>query len=101
MIVRPDFITDEQIAIWDEHIKRDEVLLDVVPVELVNQPEIKEVLYAGLWVVEELTKMGYDDTVVADIQYAHGRQSFGNDTWQIARIFIDAYKLSAPKRKIN
>lgn len=101
MATRPDFITDEQIAAWDDNIENDEALLETLSYDLINRPEIKEVLYAGLWVAEELTKMGYDSTTVTDIQYAHGRQSFGNDTWQIAKIFVDAYKISAPKRKTN
>ncbi len=101
MTARPDFITEEQIAKWDTDLKNDTTLLETIPLELINEPEMKEVLYAGLWVVEELTRMGYDSTTVSDIQYSHGRQSFGRDTWQIAKIFVDAYKFSAPNRKKN
>lgn len=100
-MIRPDFITTEQITTWDLHLKQDQDLLGIMPEELINQPEIKEVLYAGLWLVDQLRNFGQDEQTVMDIQYAHGRQSFGNDPWIIAKIFSNAYKHSAPLRKIN
>ncbi len=100
-MTRPDSISPEQIATWDAQIAADEALHELIPSELISQPEFREVLYAGLWLVEQLRSFGQDETTVLDIQYAHGRQSFGNDPWIIAKIFADAYKYSVTTRKMN
>lgn len=98
-MTRPNFIVPEQISAWDENIKNDIELQKATSQEFINSPEIKEVLYSGLWLVEELTKLGYDDDLIIQLQYSHGRQSFGNDPWHVAQVIVNGFKIINLKGK--
>lgn len=85
---RPDFVTNEDIARWSEQIDS-EAELDL----LVQFPLIREVCYAGLWMVEELNKLHCPEEYIVRIQYAAGQGSFGREPWAVHQEFLERYRL--------
>jgi hypothetical protein len=86
---RPEFITEADIARWDEHIKND-VELQKVLTE--NQFEnFQEVLRASRWLVEEMTSRGISEFEIGAMQQTLGAHSFGADPWQVAMSIRDVY----------
>ena len=85
---RPKFVTDEDILRWSEIIDQD----PNVPALLVASEVIREVCYAGLWLCEELDKLGCPDEMISRIQYTCGKLSFGRDTWEVHQKVLEEYK---------
>lgn len=85
---RPEFVTNESIARWSENIDNDS---DILP-ELINNPIIREVCYAGLWLCEELYNLGCPEEMIVRIQFSAGRYSFGRDPWEAHQLFLNSYK---------
>lgn len=52
---RPQEVTDEQIAAWENEFKNDSK--DIPPI-LVNVPLIRETLCVGCWLDQELDRLG-------------------------------------------
>lgn len=83
---RPDFITYEDITRWSESIDSDPNLSPA----LTENPIIREVLYSGAWLLEQLEKAGCPDILITRIQYTAGRLCFGRDPWEVhSSILID------------
>jgi hypothetical protein len=85
---KPDFITEEDLARWSNNIDTDLNL----PRLLANDPTIREVCYAGLWLCEELEKLECPNVIIVRIQETAGRLSFGRDPWDVSISMIHAYK---------
>lgn len=85
---RPDSVTNEDINRWSENIDNDERL----PKSLAANPIVREVCYAGLWLCEELEKLGCPGEFITRIQYTAGQCSFGREPWEVHQSFLDAYK---------
>lgn len=85
---RPTFISSEDIARWSENIDNDPNL----PSYVAQEPIIREVCYAGLWLAEELDKLGCPKNFIQRIQFTAGRLSFGRDTWQVHQDMLENYK---------
>lgn len=85
---RPDFINNTQIKEWDEVIELDKN----IPNELKKSSIIKEVCYAGLWLVEELEHLNCPDSLIFRIQFTAGKLSFGRDPWEISEMILLKYK---------
>src|SRR5271170_4168746 len=83
------FLTDEQIEKYDEQIKNDKI-----PEEILQEPLLMEVMYAGLWLVEQLKELKCPDEYIVRIQYTAGAASFGREPWEIHQYYLDAYKNS-------
>ncbi len=88
---RPQFITPEQITQWDENINNDSLLKGVVPQAFIGDAVMREVLYASLWLQEEMIKLGAVDTTIYASQLTLGKESFGADPWQVAQTLLDLY----------
>jgi hypothetical protein len=84
---RPEFITYEDTVRWDEQIKHDNI-----EEEIAEEPLLIEVIYAGLWLVEELIKLKCPQDYIIRIQYTAGAASFGRDPWELHQYYLDAYK---------
>lgn len=84
---RPEFITSEQVIAWDLNIQNDKM----IPEYLKNNPIILEVMRSGLWVAEELDKLGCDRVMITQLQYTHGRLCFGRDAWEQASLIVNDY----------
>lgn len=85
---RPDFITNTDIARWSSELDSDPDM----PQEMINEPILREVCYAGMWLVEELQKQRCPDELITRIQFSAGKASFGNDPWNIHENFLNGYK---------
>ena len=84
---RPDFVTNEDITRWSENIDNDPNL----PEALRQQPLLREVLYAGLWLGEQLEKTDLSIENQARLRYTAGQLSFGKDPWQVHQEMWDDY----------
>ena len=85
---RPDFISNTDIARWSAELDSDP---DISP-DLVSEPIIREVCYAGMWLVEQLQKEHCPNELIDRIQYSAGKSSFGKDPWEIHQNFLGGYR---------
>lgn len=96
--MRPSFITQEKIQEWDVVISNDNLNVN---------PSLKEVIYAGLWLREELEKQNVPTELLDRIQYTAGAASFGRDTWEVSQHILHLFNTNAlnfeeeKKEKIN
>jgi hypothetical protein len=75
---RPETVTYEDLQRWSEKIDNDP-LMDA---NLAQNPIIREVCYAGQWLVDRLTELDCPDHVIGRIMYTAGRICFGRkDPW--------------------
>lgn len=91
-MARPEFITEEEITRWDQEIKEDAAHDEELYHQLSQHPELKETCYAGLYLVEELDKLGCPDELIFRIQFTAGKMSFGKDPWDVSVLILDKYK---------
>lgn len=84
---RPDFITEEDIAKWDHIIDTDPAM----PIAVLDEPLIREVMYAGLWLTEELIKAECSEENIFLLQFTAGQLSFGKDPWDVHQEMLDDY----------
>lgn len=87
-MLRPNFVTEEDILRWDNIIDNDPLM----PKSLASSPTIREVCYAGLWLYDELESLSCPDSIIFRIQDAAGRLSFGRDTWEVSAKLLESYK---------
>lgn len=87
---RPTFVTEEDITRWDENMNGDPMLSPV----FFDNPTIKEVCYAGLWLCEQLDSLQCPSEYITRIQYTAGKCSFGRDPWEVHQSFLESYKLN-------
>ncbi len=85
---RPNFITEEDIQRWEANINSDPYL----PEDFANSLEFRELCYAGLWMYEELIKLGLNDADIGKLQYYAGKLSYHNDPWEVHQKSIEMYK---------
>jgi hypothetical protein len=85
---RPNFVTEEDISRWSENIDNDPGM----PKSLAASPTIREVCFAGFWLCDELAKLECPDFLIVRIQDAHGRLSFGRETWEVSHQLLELYK---------
>lgn len=85
---RPDFVTGENLARWSENLDSDPNL----PQDLIQSPIVREVCYAGLFLIEELEKLQCPESIIIRIQFTAGKLSFGRDAWDVHLKLLDDYK---------
>lgn len=89
---RPDFVTNEDIARWSDNIDNDPHATHILKL-FSNSPILREVMYAGLWMAEELDKLGCHRILITRLQFSTGRLCFGQpDPWQVHQEVLEAYK---------
>ena len=88
MSKRPNFISTEDFSRWDKNIDTDPNIHYQISIE----PIIREVLYAGLWLIEELEKLSCPYEFIARIQFAAGKLCFGRDPWEVHQSMLEKYK---------
>jgi hypothetical protein len=87
-MMRPEFVTDEDIARWSENLDNDLR----IPIGVVALPLLREVMYAGLWLGEQLQLLACNELLIVRIQYTAGQLSFGRDPWEVVQELLTAYK---------
>jgi hypothetical protein len=86
---RPKFVTEEDLKRWSQEIENSPKQIR----ELANSSIIiKEVCYAGLYLAEQLEKLGCPAALITRIQFSAGKESFGKDTWDTHLQFLEGYK---------
>jgi len=86
--MRPEFVTQEDLERWNDRIKND----PGIPEGFGETEKELEVLYAGIWIYEQLTELECPETDIQKIQYIAGHLSRDNDTWTVAQQAVDIYK---------
>lgn len=84
---RPESVENEDIIRWSEIIDND----PNISVGLAQSPIIREVMYAGLWLSEQLANINCPDEIITRIQYTAGQLSFGREPWTIHQDLLDRY----------
>ncbi len=86
--MKPDFITEEDLARWDAQLESD----PNIPAVYLEEPVIREVCRAGLWLAEELMEAQCPEALILRIQYTAGRLSFGRDPWEVVQELLHDYQ---------
>lgn len=77
---RPDSVTNEDISRWSEKIDSDP-LMDTA---LAQNPIVREICYAGQWLVDKLSELECPDHIIGRIMYTAGALCFGRkDPWKV------------------
>jgi hypothetical protein len=85
---RPEFVTHEDIMRWSERIDNDP-LMDTA---LADNPIIREVCYAGQWLVDRLVESKCPDLLIGRMMYTAGTLCFGRkDPWAIHQDILQRY----------
>jgi hypothetical protein len=84
---RPEFVSNEDIIRWADNIDNDVN----IPKILANEPLMREVMYSGLWLAEQLKQLQCNDALIPRIQYLAGSLSFGHDPWVVVQEVLQAY----------
>lgn len=85
---RPESVTYEDILRWSDKIDNDP-LMDQT---LAQNPIIREVCYAGQWLVDRLDELNCPDHLIGRIMYTAGKLSFGRkDPWAIHQQILSEY----------
>jgi hypothetical protein len=85
---RPNSVTNEDILRWSEKIDNDPKM----PVNLAQNPIIREVCYAGQWLNDKLTELRCDEVLIGRMMYTGGALSFGRkDPWSIHQEIYDRF----------
>ena len=85
---RPEFITNEDIIRWSEMIDND----STIPEGFADLILLREVIYAGLWLGEQLLQLKCNPALITRILYTAGGLSFGKDPWVIHQEMLRAYQ---------
>jgi hypothetical protein len=83
---RPDFISQQDLLRWNQQFIQEKIASDIL-----QQPILVELMYAGLWLVEQLQHHQCPDELIIRIQYTAGAASFGRDPWEIHQYYLNAY----------
>lgn len=90
--MRPEFITDEDIERWDNNIKKDITLPEAVAESVSVNPILREAMYAGLWLGEQLAELECAPEKIMRIQFTAGCLTFGRDIWEVHQEILDDYR---------
>lgn len=77
-----------KIEKYDENINND----SLIPQSYKENPTIREVCRAGLWLAEELEKLGCHNILICRIQWTAGKLSFGRNIWEVHEEILEKYK---------
>lgn len=90
--MRPEFVTGEDIERWNDNIKKDITLPEAVAESVLVNPLLREVMYAGLWLGEQLLELNCAPEKIVRLQFTAGHLSFGRDIWEVHQEILDDYR---------
>jgi hypothetical protein len=77
---RPNSVTTEDILRWDESIDNDPLMSP----SMAQNPIVREVCYAGQWLVDRLTELDCPDHLIGRMMFTAGKICFGRkDPWEV------------------
>lgn len=86
--MRKNFITDEQLYIYDQNIDSD----NKIPSFMKENSTIREVLRCGLWLVDELIARDCSEVNIVALQFRAGRLSYGREPWEVHQKILREYE---------
>lgn len=86
--MRPLHISDTQIEQWEQALANN----NLVPAAFKESETLKEIMFAGFWLQENLRLLGCADPLIVQIQFTHGHLSYQRDAWEVAAELLEAYK---------
>jgi hypothetical protein len=81
------YVSIEKIREYDENIDND----SNIPQAIKNDPIIREVCRAGLYLADQLDALDCPDDLIVRIQYTAGKLSFGRDIWETHQSVLQSY----------
>jgi hypothetical protein len=85
---RPETVSYNDILRWDNKIDNDPLMDE----NLAQNPIIREVCYAGQWLVDRLEEIGCPDHLIGRIMYSAGKLCFGKkDPWRVHQDILEEY----------
>ncbi len=85
---RPESVTNEDISRWSEKIDSEQELMGGIG----QNPIIREVCYAGQWLVDRLDELNCPDHLIGRIIYTAGRICFGRkDPWEVHQDILQRF----------
>lgn len=87
-MTRPQNLSYEDFQRYDKIIDQD----PRIPEALASQPIIREVLYAGLYLAEQLSELSCPSEYIVRIQYTAGQVSYGRDPWEVHCNILEMFK---------
>ena len=87
-MTRPTTLSYQDFQRWETNIQQD----SGIPASIKKNPIIMEVLFAGLWLAEELSRLLCPPEYITRIQYTAGQISFGRDPWEVHLDVLERYK---------
>lgn len=84
---RPENISEQDIKRWDETLKDDKIMS-----KMKYSDVFKEVLYANLYLREQLETLDCPEDLIVRINYTAGKMSFGRDPWDVSEYLLEQYK---------
>lgn len=95
--MRPLFVTEQDITRWQNILDEDDSLPEIIKLS----ETIKEVCFAGLWLIEQVEKssVDVDDEMIRYLQFLGGKLSYGKDPWIIHQELLRQYELGSIKIK--
>lgn len=87
---RPDSITNDDIIRWSNNIDNDPYFASNHTIDIKNV-SFREVLYAGLWLAEQLLDLNCSEEDLACIQYTAGQLSYRHDPWEVHIDILNSY----------
>jgi|SRR5579859_1744397 len=85
---RPEFLYETDFQRWDDIIDHDPELPEI----MTKQLDFREVLYAGLWLIESLEKLSCPLELINRIQYSAAKISYGRNPWEVVQYTLDCYQ---------
>lgn len=86
--MRPLHISDKQIESWEQALTNN----NLIPVAFKESDTLKEIMFAGFWLQENLRLLGCSDGLIVQIQFTHGHLSYKRDAWEVAAELLEAFK---------
>lgn len=87
-MARPESVTNEDILRWSEVIDNDPFMSQV----LAQNPIIREVCYAGQWLVDRLNELSCPDHLIGRMMFTAGKLCFGHpDPWEVHKDIFDRF----------
>ena len=81
-------VSEEDILRWSANIDGN----SKIPKFIADNETIREVMYSGLWLIDELVLRECSDVNIVALQFKAGKLSFGRDPWEVHQKVLRDYE---------
>lgn len=82
------YVSFEEISVIDNYLDKDPYMLS----EYKNNPIIREVCRAGLFLCSKLEELNCPENLIVRIQWTAGKLSYNKDPWEVHNDILEKYK---------